>query len=84
VITVIYNIPLYYDKINNIFIDTDGIILFDIFTAITPNDLYLFKKNKTNIKIQHKKYDNITYELKWTYDILPTIDVDNTMYEKKE
>lgn len=81
---MIYNIPLYYDKINNIFIDTDGIILFDIFTAITPNDLYLFKKNKTNIKIQHKKYDNITYELKWTYDILPTIDVDNTMYEKKE
>lgn len=40
------HVTLYYDEHNNILIDEDGFIVFDIYEYITPNELALFKKSK--------------------------------------
>lgn len=39
-------VSLFYDIKNNKFVDEGGYIIWDIFKYITPNDLYLFRKNK--------------------------------------
>lgn len=39
-----YSVSLYYDHELNLFKDDDGFWVFDLFTYITPDDLYLFKK----------------------------------------
>ena len=46
-----YNRILIYWKEDNLFTDEEGQIIFNIFSLITPNDLYLFKKNKDNATI---------------------------------
>lgn len=37
---------LYYYEDENIFVDDDGHIVYDIFKYITPQNLYLFKKDQ--------------------------------------
>lgn len=39
-------ITLYYNKEENRFVDEDGYIIYHIFGIVTPNDIYMFKKNK--------------------------------------
>ena len=43
---------LYYDIEANVIYDEHGINLFNIFSVITPNDLYLFKKKKETIEVR--------------------------------
>lgn len=43
---------LYYDIEANVIYDEHGINLFNIFSVITPNDLYLFKNKKETIEIR--------------------------------
>lgn len=38
--------PMYYDDKNNVMIDADGFPIFNIFDYITPNELFMFKRNK--------------------------------------
>ena len=51
---IIFPIPtisdrtIYYCAKDNTFMDEEDNILFNIFSLITPNDLFLFKKNKKN------------------------------------
>jgi len=40
------NRKLHYDEVENVMYDEYGDIVFNIFSIITPNDLYLFKKKK--------------------------------------
>lgn len=40
------NRTLYYDEEANVMYDEYGITVFNIFSIISPNDLYLFKKEK--------------------------------------
>jgi hypothetical protein len=37
---------LYYNLEDNLMFDADGKTIIDIFRIISPNDLFLFKKNK--------------------------------------
>lgn len=43
---------LIYYSIDNTFNDEDDEIVFNIFSIITPNDVYLFKRNRRNICIR--------------------------------
>ena len=36
---------IYYHKDENIFVDEDGHVIYDIFTVITPIDLFLFRRD---------------------------------------
>lgn len=39
-------ITLYYDCPNNILVDEDGFIIYDVFAFVTPSELALFKHNR--------------------------------------
>ena len=43
------NLVLYYDSELNVMRDMNEYIIFNIFGRVTPNQLYLFKKNKENM-----------------------------------
>jgi hypothetical protein len=62
------SIGMYYDRDNNIFVDEDGFPIYEIFTMITPNDLYLFKKKKCYMIVNHKTLKNVVCELYWLDD----------------
>jgi hypothetical protein len=38
-----------------LFVDTDGFVVYQIFRLVSPNQLFLFKKNKKDMRIQHKE-----------------------------
>lgn len=38
-----YTLYLYYYEQQNVFTDIDGIVIYNIFEIITPNDLFLFR-----------------------------------------
>lgn len=40
---VVCNLYLYYYEKENIFVDEEGEVIFDLFRAITPSDLFLFR-----------------------------------------
>jgi hypothetical protein len=40
---------LYYYSQDNTFDDEDGNIMFNLFSLIPPNDLFMFKKNKKSV-----------------------------------
>jgi len=42
---------LNYDALTNVMYDEEGDILFNMFSIITPNDLYMFKTEKQSITI---------------------------------
>lgn len=42
---------LYYDVERNLFIDEDGLVVCNIFTFITPNDLMLFKSKRRDMRL---------------------------------
>jgi len=54
------NMVLHYDSLENVMRDRNEYIIFNIFKYITPNDLYLFKKNKENMITFGKNGKNIT------------------------
>jgi hypothetical protein len=54
---------LYYDMKENRFEDDYGIVVYNIFSIITPNDLYLFKEKKKTIEV-YGRYGG-TIELVW-------------------
>lgn len=57
------NLALYYDEENNVFIDGEGEVVFEIFEIITPNDLYLFKHNKIDVIVNHSTIPGALVEL---------------------
>lgn len=59
-------IALYYDKDSNRFIDEDGYIIYYIFGIVTPNDIYLFKKNKEYMLLKGVHGEMV--ELIWPID----------------
>lgn len=59
---------LFYLKEDNVFIDGEGEIIFEIFEVITPNDLYLFKKHKKYMVFNHHTQLDILVELYWPED----------------
>lgn len=58
-------VGLFYLKDDNVFIDGEGEIVFEIFELITPNDLYLFKKNKEDVVVNHCREVGTIVELYW-------------------
>lgn len=54
------NLVFHYDPEENIIRDMNEYIIFNIFKFITPNDLYLFKKNKENAIINGRTGDKVT------------------------
>jgi len=62
------SLALYYLKEDNVFIDGEGEIVFEIFEIITPNDLYLFKRHKTYMIVNHRTEPQIFVELYWPED----------------
>ena len=61
-------IGLFYDRDENVFIDEDGFIVWSIFEAITPNDLFLFKLNKAYMLVQHRTMTKVLVELYYPDD----------------
>ena len=53
---------LYYYYKDNIMVDEDGFIIYDIFRYVTPSELALFKKNEVWMLIRN-------IELVWPEDI---------------
>ena len=61
---VVELVSLFFMVEYNHFVDHDGYPVYDIFTKITPNDLYLFKYYKELQLIHNLDYD-ILYELNY-------------------
>ncbi|MCK9288697.1 MAG: hypothetical protein M0P29_14165 [Sphaerochaetaceae bacterium] len=59
------NMALFYLKDDNVFMDGEGEIVFEIFEAISPNDLYLFKRNKKYTVVNHHSLPGSFVELYW-------------------
>lgn len=66
---------LYYLKHENVFIDGEGEVVFEIFEIITPNDLCLFKKYKEDMLFTHRTEKDILVELYWPEENWGTMDV---------
>lgn len=49
-----YCIGFFYNPVKNLFVDTDGFVVYNLFQLVSPNQLLMFKKNKVNVRIQHK------------------------------
>jgi hypothetical protein len=56
-------VSFYYLKDDNMFIDEDGKVVYDIYKYVTPNDLFLFKLRKGTSQIHSKTDKNVVYEL---------------------
>ena len=61
-------IGLFYVKEWNVFQDEDGFIVWNIFEIISPNDLFLFKKNKEYMLVPHSTIPGVLVELFWPDD----------------
>ena len=48
------DVYLFYEKGDNVFLDEDGYIIWDIFSLVTPNDLYLFRLHGEDMCVPHK------------------------------
>ena len=49
-----------YDSSTNLFEDEDGEIMYNIFSLITTNDLFMFKTNKKSVQIEGAQGGMIT------------------------
>lgn len=56
-------IGLFYDRDNNVFIDEDGYIVWNMYEMITPNDMFLFKKKREYMVVNHKTLPGVVCEL---------------------
>ena len=45
---------IYYSELTNNFIDENGFIIFDIYSHINPNMIFLFKSYKEDMLIKSK------------------------------
>lgn len=57
------SVGLFYDADRNVFIDEDGFIIWSIFEIISPNDLYLFKRNREYMLVPHRSIPTLLVEL---------------------
>lgn len=62
------SIGLFYDIDRNVFIDEDGFIIWSIFEVITPNDLFLFKRNQEYMLVRHRSIPELLVELYYPDD----------------
>ncbi len=56
-------ISLYYTRDDNVFIDEDGNIVWNIFELITPNDLYLLRRHQEYMVVRHRTLPGVVCEL---------------------
>jgi len=61
-------IGLFYDAECNVFIDEDGFISWSIFEIISPNDLFLFKRNQEYMLVRHRSIPELLVELYYPDD----------------
>lgn len=45
---------IFYDADNNWFVDEDGYIIYDLFSIITPNDLFLFRYKQEYMLVPYR------------------------------
>ena len=62
------SVGLFYDADRNVFIDEDGFIIWSIFEIITPNDLFLFKRNQEYMLVRHRSIPELLVELYYPDD----------------
>ena len=62
------SVGLFYDADRNVFIDEDGFIIWSIFEVITPNDLFLFKRNQEYMLVRHRSIPELLVELYYPDD----------------
>ena len=55
-----HKLILFYDSELNVMRNTNGYIIFNIFGRVTPNQLYLFKKNKETIVVMGVQGNPVT------------------------
>ena len=54
------NLVLHYDSELNVMRDMNEYIIFNIFGRVTPNELYLFKKNKKTMVVMGVQGNPVT------------------------
>lgn len=54
------NRNIIYWKADNLFTDEEGEVLFNIFSLLTPSDIYLFKRNKESVVIWGLQGGNVS------------------------
>jgi hypothetical protein len=54
---------LFYDEVQNLLMDSEGYIVYNIFEIICPNDLFLFKTQKEDLMVRGKNGQYV--ELIW-------------------
>lgn len=62
------SILLFYDIDTNRFVDEDGFIVWSIFDIVTPNDLFLFKREKDYMLIHHRSIPGVLVEIYYPDD----------------
>ncbi len=64
---------IYYYENENIFTDDDGHVIFDLFSIITPQDIFLFKYDNSVNLFPMKGHDDILCE------IIPVLDEEDVL-----
>ena len=64
-------IRLRYIEEDNIIVDDDGHIVYDIFSYITPNQLMFLKKRRASYTF--KRFNNSAVRVVYVYDMLSRI-----------
>ena len=52
-----------WDEKENVFYDTCGFMIGNIFEMITPNDVYLFRQDHGNCSFPHREDRNVLCEI---------------------
>lgn len=62
------SIGIFYDAKQNLFIDEDGFVIYQLFDIISPTDLYLFKLYKTDMVVPHQTIPELLVEMYYPDD----------------
>lgn len=54
---------IFYYEHYNLFLDEDAYIIYDIYNVITPNDVFLFKRNKKNMIVPQMRNKSVGIEI---------------------
>ncbi len=57
------SVCLFYCQDENVFMDEDGNLVWDIFTYVTPNDVYLLHEHKEYMVVRHRSKPGVICEL---------------------
>lgn len=55
-------LSIYWDEYENVLLNDDGEIIYNVFDIITPNQLFLLKEKRDTIYVPSRILPNVVYE----------------------